>query len=147
MMMPKALAPACLAALLAGCAAMPFGTERFIESAEVTVQMPDDVYRVRDRPAENRLIIASIGTSASRGFIQDLGQSFARMAFDTAKPTPQLQAAAQEFLRQSGRDCRILETNSITPPQFEVKYDCSPRPPLPNLDPAKPKRKAAAKQK
>ena len=140
-MMNRAPTLICLAAVLGGCAVMPFGTETYVEADEVSVHMPDDVYRVRDKPAESKLVIASVAASAARGF--DFRQAYSPTTFPTQRPMPQLEAAALEFLKQSGRKgCRIVESIPIARPQFELRYDCSPRPPLPSLEPARPRRRA-----
>jgi hypothetical protein len=132
-----------LAALLGGCANLPFGTESYLRSDEVSVAMPDDVYRVRDKPAENTLVIASVAASAAPGF--DRQQAFRPPSFPVVRPTPQLEAAALQFLRQTGREgCRLVDSYPIAHPQFELRYDCSPRPPLPDFAP-RPKRRASKK--
>ena len=98
----------------------------------VEVQMPDDTYRVFDKPAASKMMVTSSLSSA-------MGQGLAAgITVGTAAgpPKPLFEAAALRFLDESGRrGCRLIDTYLLARPQWEVKYDCSPAPAPPQTKP------------
>jgi hypothetical protein len=85
--------------------------------------MPDDTYRVYDKPAQNKMMITpSIGASA----LQGAGSGLSFNAIDGTPPKPVFERAAIEYLRTTGRDkCRVIDAYLILKPQYEVKYECT----------------------
>jgi hypothetical protein len=86
------------------------------------VVMPEDTYRVFDKPTENKMMLTpSLGATAGMGVAQGLTFN----SFDATPPKPVFEAAAAQFLRNSGRSCELLETYLLVKPQWEVKYRCT----------------------
>lgn len=110
------------AAVLAGCAAMSDSVQEysFVEVKYVT--MPDDTYRVFDKPEENKMLVSSSIASATA---QSLRANL--MLKNDTPPKANFEAAALEYLSSDGRSgCRVKESYLLIAPQFEVKYDCAP---------------------
>lgn len=120
---------------LAGCAGMNYAMENYNGVKVEDVGMPDDTYRVFDKPTENRMMITpSVAAAAGIGFAG--GASFG--AVDGVAPRPRFEAAALQYLREVGRgECQVREFYLIVKPQYEIKYDC-PNAPMAN-PPARPK--------
>jgi hypothetical protein len=133
------LAAAGLVALsLSGCAGVKYAVDEYHGIPVQEVVMPDDTYRVFDRPEQNKLMItSSVGSAAAQGF----GSGLFLGMVDNTPPKPLFDAAALKFLEQSGRPgCRIIDSYIVVKPQFEVKYDCTPpAPPIASAAPRKPR--------
>lgn len=112
-----------LCAMLGGCASINYIRDEYHGVAIVEVAMPDDTYRVFDKPAEGKLMItSSIASAAGQGFVRGLTLGVA-----PDPPRPLFEAAAARFLEQSGRQgCRVVDAYLLARPQWEVKYDCTP---------------------
>lgn len=85
----------------------------------------DDIYRVFDKPASNKLMITpSFGKAMMAGAAQ--GATFGAVdAMDTIGPKPMFERATVEYLKSTGRTCRIVDGYVVIKPQWEFKYDCS----------------------
>jgi hypothetical protein len=118
-----------LALALGGCGGLSYAAQEYTGVEVLTVQMPDDNYRVFDKPAENKMMVtSSVGSALAQG----AGQGLLLNAIDNTPPKPLFEAAAIAFLAQSGRSsCRIIDAYLIVKPQYEIKYDCTPPPPSP----------------
>ena len=130
----KKLAALAVALGLAGCAGLSYVVEHYSGISPEPVTMPDDTYRVYDKPAENRMMVtSSIGSSAAQG----VGRGLALGLADTTPPGPRFEAAANQYLAEKGRsECKATSVVLLITPQFEVKYQCAaaiqPKtPPLP----------------
>lgn len=87
----------------------------------VQQQMPDDTYRIYDKPGENRLMITpSIGKSMAGGAKAGITLG----AYQQPSPLQQMEAAALTFLQGTGRTCAIQTREEIFPPQWEFTYRC-----------------------
>lgn len=110
---------------LAGCAGASYVMSEYqgIEPTPFPVE-GDDVYRIFDKPADNRLMITpSIAKAMGAGFVQ--GATFGGVdAMDSIGPKPQFEHAALAYLQSTGRTCRILDGYIVVRPQWEFKYDC-----------------------
>jgi hypothetical protein len=113
-----------LCTALGGCASINYIMQEYqgVPVAEVT--MPDDTYRIFDKPAANKLMVtSSLASAAGQGFVRGLTLGTA----PTDGPKPLFEAAALQFLDESGRHgCRVVDAYLLARPQWEVKYDCSP---------------------
>lgn len=117
-------APALLAISLGACSsAFNYIADEYRGVPIVEVTMPDDAYRVFDKPAANRMMItSSLGSAVGQGLAAGLTAGVA-----AGPPKPRFEAAAAQFLEESGRrGCRLIDTYLLARPQWEVKYDCSP---------------------
>lgn len=122
----RILGIAAICAALGGCASVNYIIDEYRGVPVQEVKMPDDTYRIFDKPAQSKLMATSSLTSAA-------GQGFARgLTFGAAAtdpPKPLFEAAALQFLTESGRHgCRVIDAYLLARPQWEVKYDCSPPP-------------------
>lgn len=120
----KLVALAALCAALGGCASANYVMDQYSGVAIKEVRIPDDTYRIYDKPSENKLMVtSSLGSAAGQGFVKGLTFGTAQ----TEPPKPLYEAAALQFLNESGRPgCRIKESYLLMQPQWEVKYGCSP---------------------
>jgi hypothetical protein len=131
-----------VAALVGACAGLDYVGDDYEAVAHQTVQMPDDIYRIYDEPAQNKLRIVSTGTAIAHGFGRGFAELFQRPGFPAAPPRPPLHAAALEYLRQSGREgCKVVESYPAAKQQLEVKYECRPAAPQVIMAPAAPGRR------
>lgn len=112
----------CLA--LAGCASVNYIIDEYRGVPVMEVKMPDDTYRVFDKPAQNKMMVtSSLSSAAGQGFAR--GLTFG--AAPTDPPKPLFEAAALQFLNENGRaGCRVVDAYLLARPQWEVKYDCTP---------------------
>jgi hypothetical protein len=131
----RILGVAALCAALGGCASINYIVKEYEGIQIVEVKMPEDTYRVFDKPTQNKLMItSSLGAAAGQGMVK--GLTFG--AAPTEVPKPLFEAAAAQFLVESGRSgCRIIDAYLLAQPQWEVKYDCTP---VPVASPDKPLR-------
>lgn len=107
---------------LAGCAGMSYAMQEYSGVTIEEVVMPDDTYRIFDKPQQGKMMVtSSIGAAAARGF----GEGLLLGAVDNTPPKPLFDAAALAYLRKTGRNnCRVVESYLLVKPQFEVKYEC-----------------------
>lgn len=86
---------------------------------QVTTQY--DTFRVFDKPAENRMMVtSSLASAAAQGFTGGLLLN----PTVTATPKPVFEEAAQAYLKQTGRNCKIVDGYLLVNPQWEFKYSC-----------------------
>ncbi len=125
---------AALCAVLGGCAGVSYAIDEYSGVEVKNIQMPDDNYRVFDKPAQNKMMVTSSILAAAA---QGAGQGLLFNAVDNTPPRPLFERAATEYLRKTGRDsCRITDAYMILKPQYEVKYDCTPTPVAMSVPPA-----------
>lgn len=115
-----------LAAALSGCAGVNYIVENYSGVDYEDVAMPDDTYRVFDKPSEGRMMVTSSLSSAAG---QGIGRGLLLNSIDTTPPGPLFEAAANQFLVNKGRpECRAVSTALLVQPQFEVRYRCEVAP-------------------
>lgn len=121
----RILCIAALCAVLGGCAGVSYAIDEYSGVEVKNIQMPDDNYRVFDKPAQNKMMVTpSLAASAGQGFASGLLLN----AVDNTPPKPRFDAAALQYLENTGRQgCRIVDSYVVVKPQFEIKYDCTPR--------------------
>lgn len=121
-----------MCAALGGCASISYITSEYHGVEVREVKMPDDTYRIFDKPAQNKLMVtSSLGSAAGQGLAR--GLTFG--AAPTDPPKPLFEAAALQFLTESGRPgCRVVDAYLLARPQWEVKYDCAPPPQVATAD-------------
>lgn len=102
------------------------------------IAMPEDTYRIFDRPDHNKLMITpSLGAAMAQGF----GEGLTLNSADLNAPRPVFEHASLKYLTDSGRpNCKITDAYMLVKPQWEVKYDCAP--PFTVSAPPAPKRQA-----
>ena len=124
----RALLLVAVSALLTGCGTAANYTRSEYEGIAIEeVAMPEDTYRVFDKPAANKMMVTtSIGTAMGQGFAHGLTYGAA-----TGTPKPLFEAAAIRYLEEHGRSgCRIIDAYMLVQTQWEVKYDCTPPAPV-----------------
>lgn len=106
---------------IAGCAGMQYAMKHYSGVPVVHHKMPDDTYRVFDKPNEGRLMItSSLGAAAAGG--AKSGITFG--AASSSAPRNFFQEAAESYLKKTGRDCTIKDGHLIVSPQWEFFYEC-----------------------
>jgi hypothetical protein len=129
-----------VALALAGCVSGPaidYIRAEYTGIDVVPFAVGDDEYRVFDKPAANKLMITpSLAKSASIGVQR--GATFG--ALDQSHVTKPYSDAAAAYLESTGRKCRVVSTELLARPQYEVKYDCSVPPAAAKPVPAKRRR-------
>lgn len=107
---------------LVGCAGVQHAMTHYSGIEPVNVAMPDDTYRVFDKPADGRVMVtSSLGAAAAQGF----GSGLLLNAVDNTPPLPSFQAAAEKHFVDTGRtNCRITQGYLVVKPQFEFRYTC-----------------------
>jgi hypothetical protein len=115
-----------LCCAIGGCASINYVLEEYNGVPVLEVKMPDDTYRVFDKPAQNKMMLtSSLASAAGQGFVR--GAALGAVPTDTPKPL--FEAAALQYLVESGRNgCRVIDAYILMRPQWEVKYDCTPPP-------------------
>lgn len=110
-------APLPLALLLCGCA-----SSSYVDAYNGTPWQTFDGYKLRDRPAETRMLILPEPLGAT-------GQRFMALTFGTGpvdQPKPVMESAAMRYLAATGRvKCRVVDAYLVESPAWEVKYVCS----------------------
>jgi hypothetical protein len=109
---------------LAGCSsALSYIIDEYRGVPVVEVSMPDDTYRVFDKPAQSKMMItSSLASAAGQGFALGL-----TMGAADGPPKPRFEATAAKHLQDTGRTgCRLIDAYLLAKPQWEVKYDCTP---------------------
>lgn len=124
MKMKPSISALALSLTLSGCASVNYMMQEYQGVPVIEVRMPDDTYRIFDRPAQNKLMAtSSLSSAAGQGFVRGLTLG----AVPTDTPKPLFEAASLQFLAESGRpNCRIVDAYLLARPQWEVKYDCAP---------------------
>lgn len=120
--MMKLAASLGIALLLAGCSGMSYAISTYSKIDVKTVKMADDEYRIFDRPDLGKMMVtSSIGAAMGQG----VGKGLLLMTVDTTPPKPMFQAAARQWLDETGRtNCKITDGYLIISPQFEFTYEC-----------------------
>lgn len=125
-------AASAVALTLGGCASGEALQYVMREYQGVTVQThvtPEDQYRIFDKPEQSRLMITpSLGKAAAGGLVAG---STLGLVDANASLTKPMTIAAESYLASTGRQCRVIATELLVKPQYEVKYDCSAPPPMP----------------
>jgi hypothetical protein len=113
-----------LCAGLAGCASVNYIVKEYGDVPMVEVTMPEDTYRVFDRPADRKLMITpSMSTGMRNAYVNGLTLG----AANNEIPRANFEAASIQFLQEHGRPgCRVIEAHVLESPQWEVSYDCTP---------------------
>ncbi|MBR2534653.1 MAG: hypothetical protein IKE66_01135 [Hyphomicrobium sp.] len=114
----QVLAPLSMSLLLgtAGCASVSYITQNYSTVSPVSVATSYDTFNVFDVPASNKLMVnSSIGAAFVSGATFNVA----------ATPKPMFQEAAERFLIQTGRQCRIVDGYALATMQWEFRYDCS----------------------
>lgn len=113
-----------LCTTLGGCASLNYIMAEYQGVTVQEVRMPDDTYRIFDKPTQSKLMVTSSLASATG---QGVSKGLTFGAASGEPPKPLFEAAALQYLNESGRpSCRVTDAYVLAQPQWEVKYDCSP---------------------
>ncbi|MEF2550023.1 hypothetical protein VQ042_01425 [Aurantimonas sp. A2-1-M11] len=95
-----------------------------MEYADVTAAyqaMPDDTYKIFDKPSEGRMLIStSLGKAMATGAVQGATLGVVKVPSDL----PGMEAAAQAFFARTGRTCTITSRDEVIQPNWELRYTC-----------------------
>jgi len=109
-----------MAAALGGCSSFSYLGENYGAMQAQIVATKADSWRVFDRAAENKILVQrNPGVAAGQGAVGSLG-------LNAAMPQPDYREAAEAFLAQSGRSCRIMDGYLVVAPSWEFTYVCDP---------------------
>jgi hypothetical protein len=115
---------ACVLAM-SGCVSGPAIDYMKAEYTGVPVKLHTtavDEYRIFDKPEAGKLMITpSLAAATGMGVVH--GATYG--AVDQSHFTKPWSDAAADYLASTGRTCRIVSTELLARPQYEVKYDCS----------------------
>ena len=114
-----------MAAALGGCSSFSYLGETYGAMQAQTVTTKADTWRVFDRTAESKILVQrNPDNAAVQGVVGSLGLK----AGNAAMPQPDYQQAAEAFLAQSGRSCRIKDGYLMVAPSWEFSYECDAGP-------------------
>lgn len=114
-----------MATALGGCASFGYLGETYGAMQPQTITTKADTWRVFDRAAENKILVQrNPGNTSTPGVAAGLGFN----ATNAAAPQPAYQEAAEAFLAQSGRNCKIKDGYLVVAPSWEFTYECDPAP-------------------
>lgn len=112
-----------MAAVLGGCSSFSYLGENYGAMQAKIVTTKADTWRVFDRAAESKILVQRNPDNAvAQGVVGSLGLK----AANAAMPQPDYQEAAEAFLAQSGRSCRIKDGYLVVAPSWEFSYECDP---------------------
>jgi hypothetical protein len=112
-----------MAAALGGCSSFSYLGETYGAMQAQIVTTKADTWRVFDRTAESKILVQrNPDNAAAQGVVGSLGLK----AANAAMPQPEYQEAAEAFLAQSGRTCRIKDGYLVVAPSWEFSYECDP---------------------
>lgn len=121
-----------MAAVLGGCSSFSYLGETYGAMQAQTVTTKADTWRVFDRAAESKILVQrNPGTAAGQGAVSSLGLN----TTNAAMPQPDYREAAEAFLAQSGRSCRVTDGYLVVAPSWEFIYECKPGLGVPNATP------------
>lgn len=101
-------------AMLGGCSSFGYFGETYGSMAPHVITTRADSWWVFDRAAEGKVIVQRTPGNAA-----GLGLNPAAQV-----PRPDYQEAAEAFLAQSGRTCKIKDGNLVVAPSWEFSYEC-----------------------
>lgn len=109
--------------VISGCAGASYAIQHY---ASVPVKgftsAAGSGYRIYDKPSENRLMITpSIGASMGGGAVKGATWGIVNPLTGSAL----YRAAAEEYLRSTGRECTVQNIELILEPQYEARYTCT----------------------
>lgn len=118
----KKLLIAAICLPLAGCAGASYVMDEYKGIDPVDVKMPDDTYRIFDKPNAQKVMITpsmetAVEIGAMRGLTWGIGD------FDV--PKPRFEAAVSKFLSEAGRKCEIKDGYKVLDIQWEFRYSCA----------------------
>ena len=118
-----------MAAVLGGCSSFSYLGESYGAMQAQIVTTKADTWRVIDRAAESKILVQrNPGAAAGQGAVSSLG-------LNAAMPQPDYREAAEAFLAQSGRSCRITDGYLVVAPSWEFTYQCNPGADVSNAPP------------
>lgn len=120
-----------MTAALGGCSSFSYLGENYGAMQAKIIATKADTWRVFDRTAESKLLVQRNPTAASQSVVSSLGLN----ATNAALPQPEYREAAETFLAQSGRTCRVTDGYLVVAPSWEFTYECNPGPSVPNASP------------
>jgi hypothetical protein len=106
---------------LVGCAGVDYTVQHYSTVDLNEVEMPDDTYRIFDKPTEGRMMVQS---SIGSALVQGIAAGITFGAAPESPPKPFFQAAAERYLEQTGRKCKIMDGYFIVTPAWEFRYSC-----------------------
>jgi hypothetical protein len=109
------------AGLVSGCANVSYVMDHYRGVDIQQVETRYDTFRVFDKPSDGRLMITS---SLSTAFGQGIAGGLSMNLTVAAAPKPVYQEAAEKFLYERGRDCRIQDGYLVLQAQWEFLYEC-----------------------
>ncbi|MDP9837617.1 hypothetical protein J2T09_002369 [Neorhizobium huautlense] len=119
-----AITASVVALALSGCAGVNYAIQHYsgIKPVIWTSPTTGKSYRIYDKRAENRLMIAlGLGESA----LQGIGAGATLGIADTRTPSVVYQDAALEWLATTGKKCEAKNISLVLEPQYEVRYVCA----------------------
>jgi len=123
-----------MAAALGGCASFGYFGETYSAMQPQVVTTKADTWRVFDRAAEGKILVQrNPSGAAAQGAVAGLGLN----SKNAAAPQPDYQEAAEAFLAQSGRSCKIKDGYLVVAPSWEFAYDCEGAPAVSGATPKK----------
>ncbi|MBX9588434.1 MAG: hypothetical protein K2X43_03960 [Hyphomonadaceae bacterium] len=114
-----------ITAMLGGCASFSYLGESYSALQPQIVTTKADTWRVFDRTAEGKLLVQrNPGNPTASGVVGALGLA----TTNAAAPQPDYREAAEAFLAQTGRGCRIKDGYLVVAPSWEFTYECDKAP-------------------
>lgn len=108
------------AAALGGCASFSYFSDNYAAMEAQTIVTKGEAWRVSDKAAEGKIFVQrNVGNMPPQGLA-----GAGNLTAAAASPKPDYQAAAEAFLAQSGRSCRIKDGTPVIPPSWEFTYEC-----------------------
>jgi hypothetical protein len=117
----KRLAGLIAVSTLTGCAGINYLIDNYGDMQPVSVETAHGAYLVYDKPSENRM---AVQLPAGMAAVQGIGGGLLLSPASTATPKPIYQAAAEAYLAQTGRRCKVTDGYLIVEPTWEFRYDC-----------------------
>lgn len=106
--------------LLCGCAGVNT-PDNYADVDAVRFRDSDAVWRIFDKPAEKRMLVApTIGATMDQEFVD--GLTFG--AVNAYYSSSQYRTAAEAWLVHTGRHCKITDSSDAAKPQWEFQYRC-----------------------
>lgn len=102
------------AAMLGGCSSFGYLGETYGSMAPRVITTKADSWWVFDKAAEGKVLVQRTPSTAAGLGLNPTAQV----------PRPDYQEAAEAFLMQSGRACRIKDGNLVVSPSWEFSYEC-----------------------
>lgn len=114
------------AAALGGCASFSYIGETYGALQPQAVTTKAGTWQMIDRATEGKVLVQRTQSTAS-----SIASGLGLNPTNAAAPQPDYREAAEAFLAQSGRTCRIKDGYLVVAPSWEFTYDCDSAPAAP----------------